>query len=58
MEEAYAVAGGVGRRHRPCGAIVEVRWPSLPDGLEEMGATSVWKRRGQSSEQRGATDLK
>jgi hypothetical protein len=46
MEEAWAAAGGVGRRHRLRCAVVEEAGASLPDGLEVIGATPVWKRRG------------
>ena len=45
IEEAQAAAGGVGRRHRPRGAIVEEVGESLPCGLEEADAARVCKRR-------------
>jgi hypothetical protein len=44
VEEAYAATDGVGRRHRPHGAVVEEMGASLPGGLEEMGTVPVWKR--------------
>ena len=46
MKEAQAAAGGVGRRHRPRGAVVKEAGASLPGDLEETGARPVWKRRG------------
>jgi hypothetical protein len=46
VEEAQAADGYVGRRHRPCGAVVEEVGTSLPGVLEEMDAAPVWKRRG------------
>jgi hypothetical protein len=48
MEEAQAAAGDVGMRHRACDAVVEEAGASLPGSLEEMGATSVWKKAGAS----------
>jgi hypothetical protein len=53
VEEAQAASGGVETRHRPRAAIVEGARVSLPGGLEETGATPVWKRQDESSEQRG-----
>jgi hypothetical protein len=53
MEEAQAAVGGVGRMHRPRSAVVEEVETSFLGGLKETGATPVWKRRGESSEQPG-----
>jgi hypothetical protein len=58
VEEAQAAAGCVRRRHRPRGAIVEEAGASLPDGLEEMGTATVWKRRGQAIRATWAVVLK
>jgi hypothetical protein len=48
VKEAQAATGGVGRRHRPCGAIVEKAGASLPGDLEETGTASVWNNVGVS----------
>jgi hypothetical protein len=46
VEGAQAAAGDVERRHMLRGAVVEEARASLPCGLEETGATPVWKSRG------------
>jgi hypothetical protein len=46
MEEVQATTDGVGRRHRPHGAIVEEAGASVSSGLEETSIMPVWKRQG------------
>jgi hypothetical protein len=36
----------VAKRHKARGAVVEEAGESLPSGLEETSAASLWKRRG------------
>ena len=58
MEEAQVTTGGVGRRHRPRGAVVEEAGASLPGGMEETGVAPVWKRQGRVIRAPWAVDLK
>jgi hypothetical protein len=41
VEEAQAATSGVGRRHKPCDAVVEEAGVRLPGGLEETYAAPV-----------------
>jgi hypothetical protein len=43
VEDAQGAANGVGRRHKPRGAVVEEAGASLLGGLEETGVAPVWK---------------
>jgi hypothetical protein len=41
MEEAWAAAGGVGRRHRPHGAVVEEAGANISDSQKETDTALV-----------------
>jgi hypothetical protein len=58
VDEVQACRRGMGRRHRPRGAVVEETGASLPSGLEKTAAEPMWKRRGRVIRWAWAADLK